>query len=129
MNKEIAARIKTGEWVPCKEERILPCSATEECPYDYDNDPEQDVEGMPVADEEDTRASPFYGHICPEFMEDFDYTPEDLRIRATIHCGWMLEADPEMAKGLSTETQDKIRSHYEELLQKYPEEAYPEYYV
>lgn len=63
----------------------LPCAEGKECPYEYDKNPDRDIEGMPFVDG-DPRSCPTYGHICPEFMEDFGLTEDDLAERAIIHC-------------------------------------------
>jgi hypothetical protein len=54
-----------------------PCETRGTCPYEYDNNPERDIEGMPLL-YGDPRSCPDYGHICPEFMEEFGLTLEDL---------------------------------------------------
>ena len=69
--------------------RKLPCQEGEACPYEYDLNPERDIEGMPFVDG-DSRSCPVYGHICPHFMEDFDLTVEDLTRNASLHCSAVL---------------------------------------
>jgi len=69
--------------------RKLPCQEGEACPYEYDLHPERDIEGMPFVDG-DPRSCPVYGHICPDFMEEFDLTVEDLDRNATLHCSAVL---------------------------------------
>ena len=104
------------------------CQKTGECPYEYDKDSDRDVEGMPFI-ENDPRSCPNYGHICPEFMEEFELTVNELNIRATIHCGSLLddlvqtgEADPE------SPVCKALKDRYEEVTGRYPRDQYPKYY-
>ena len=110
------------------EEVVLPCEKTESCPYEYDNDPDRDIEGMPFIDD-DARSCPKYGHICPEFMEELGLTVQDLKIRAIIPCGGLIDqivadgqADPD-----DPLIQD-LKRKYEETIILYPESIYPQYY-
>jgi hypothetical protein len=107
----------------------LICKKTGSCPYEYDKDSDRDVEGMPFI-EEDPRNCPVYGHICPEFMEDFGFTPEDLNIRAIIHCGGLIDhiAD-EGGIDRESELYVQMKSEYEKTLEKYTLEEYPYYYM
>lgn len=107
---------------------ILPCQISGECPYEYDKNSDRDVEGMPFV-AGDPRSCPKYGHVCPEFMEDFDLTAKDLNIRAAIHCGALLDQlvkdgkmDPESPEYLT------VKPLYEEAKARYPEDQYPQYY-
>jgi hypothetical protein len=50
---EFFKKIKTAD---------LPCTGGLECPYEYDKNPERDIEGMPFI-ENDPRSCPKYGHI------------------------------------------------------------------
>lgn len=116
-------------------EKKLPC-LSKECPYEYDKGSDRDIEGMPFPkDEKDKRACPNYGHICPEFMKDLDFSVSDLRIRATIHCGftakdmlatgkWKLSEMGETANQI----EDLLR-RYDQILEKYPQDKYPKYYI
>jgi hypothetical protein len=60
-------------------------------------------------------------------MEELGLGPEDLEIRATLHCGLLLKRLKRMRD--TTENVDQILARYEETLAKYPETDYPEYYV
>ena len=52
------------------EEKIeLPCKIKDFCPFEYDQNPDRDIEGMPLIDD-DPRSCPKYGHICPEYMKN-----------------------------------------------------------
>ena len=64
--------------------------------YHYGPNCKSNIEGMPfdLWEEGDPRSCPIYGHICPEFMEDFGLTKEELDIRATYHCGLGKEKTP-----------------------------------
>lgn len=111
-----------------KRESILPCQKTGECPYEYEKNPDRDIEGMPFV-ENDPRSCPKYGHICPEFMEDFSLTAGDLNIRATIHCGNIMPHLVKEGKIDINSTQYKeLMIRYEEEIKKYPIEKYPKYY-
>ena len=106
----------------------LPCS-TGACPYEYSGTSDRDVEGMPFA-ENDPRSCPQYGHICPEFMEDFGLTVEDLNIRATVHCGSLIKhlisegkADPEAEPTL------RLLGRLAEVIRCYPPDRFPHYYA
>ena len=111
-----------------KPKSILPCHKIKECPYEYDKNPARDIEGMPYA-EGDPRSCPDYGHICPEFMEEFGLTVEDLQIRSVIHCGRVMEHLIEDGKyDKSSELCIALMKKYEEFTSKYPAEQYPHYY-
>ena len=78
----------------------------------------------------DPRSCPEYGHICPEFMEDFGLTVEELNIRATIHCGGLL--DYQVAEGMTdpdTPEFKALKKRYEEITSEYPRDRYPQYYL
>ena len=127
MTKETRHRIETGSWVVCTEPREFPCDAGRTCPYEYGaRNPERNVEGMPLIDW-DSRSCPTYGHVCPVFMEDFDFNPEDLEIRATLHCGFLLKRLKETRE--RTKNADQILAEYEMTVAKYPMAEYPQYYV
>lgn len=81
---------------------------------------------MPLIDW-DSRSCPTYGHVCPVFMEDFEFTPGDLEIRATLHCGFLLKRLKEMRE--TTKNADQILARYEKTVAKYPMADHPEYYV
>ena len=105
----------------------LPCDSGA-CPYEYGGTSDRDVEGMPFA-ENDPRSCPQYGHICPEFMEDFGLTVEDLNIRATVHCGSLIQqlisegkADP------AAEPTHRLLGRLAEILRSYPPDRFPHYY-
>jgi len=86
------------------------------------------VEGMPFVDG-DERSCPKYGHICPEFMEEFGLTVEELNIRATIHCGGL--AEHLVLNGQLDPTSPEYRGlkiRYQEITAKYPKEKFPQYY-
>ena len=107
---------------------LLPCKQTGECPYEYEKNPDRDIEGMPFVNG-DPRSCPHSGHICPEFMEDFGLTVPELNIRATIHCGGLLdlalqkgEADPDLPQ------YKELRMRYDEMLEQYPQSEFPQYY-
>jgi len=107
---------------------VLPCESTGECPYEYDQNPGRDIEGMPFVDD-DPRSCPVYGHICPEFMGDFGLTPEELKIRAVIHCAQVRERQAEEGETISESAEFRaLMERYEELKARYPEEEYPQYY-
>ena len=107
---------------------VLPCDGTDDCPFEYDRNPERDIEGMPFR-EDDPRSCPWFGHICPEFKEDFGLTVEELDIRATIHCGMVMmgsiargEQDPNDAVSI------EVLSSFEKMRIRYPESEFPQYY-
>ena len=108
---------------------ILPCYRGGECPYEYDKDSDREIEGMPFA-KNDPRSCPTYGHVCPKFMEDFGLTIEDLRIRATIHCGELMMR---MIKDGRHDPDDPMTpvmlQAYKETLEKYPLDKFPQYYA
>jgi hypothetical protein len=111
-------------------QRVLPCEADElgHCPYDYEHNPDRDIEGMPFADG-DPRSCPKYGHVCPAFMEEFGLTTEDLHIRASIHCGEVIDELVRkgiVEKGSPEYLEQKNRS--ENMQRLYPREKYPQYY-
>ena len=105
----------------------LPCKIKDFCPYEYEYNPERDVEGMPFIDD-DPRSCPKYGHICPEFMEDLGLTVEDLNIRAIIHCGSVAKRLAEIQKQDLTGQTKLLVEKFEEYLEKYPPKKYPKYY-
>jgi hypothetical protein len=111
-----------------KRKSILPCQKTGECPFEYDKDSDRDVEGMPFV-ENDPRSCPEYGHICPEFMEDFELTVDDLNIRATIHCASvMLHLVEKGEVDENSQEYKELMTRYKEIAEKYPIEKYPQYY-
>jgi hypothetical protein len=111
-----------------KKDSILPCKTTGDCPYEYDKGSDRDVEGMPFLDT-DPRSCPEYGHICPKFMEDFGLTVEELNIRATIHCGSLLDYLVETGQvDVNSSEYKALVNRYEELTRKYPRDRYPRYY-
>jgi hypothetical protein len=127
MNKEIKHRIEKGRWIVCEEPREFPCNASGNCPYEYGpQNPERNVEGMPLIGD-DSRECPTYGHVCPVFMEDFGFTPEDLEIRAKIHCGRLVSQFKDLRE--KTKNADQILARYERTVGKYPMAAHLEYYV
>jgi len=126
VNKEIKQRIETGAWALCTEPRNFPCDADGACPYACGKNPDRNVEGMPLIDW-DSRSCPTYGHVCPVFMEDFEFAPEDLEIRATLHCGWLLKQIDEMRK--TTKNAYQILARYERTVTMYPMADFPHYYV
>jgi hypothetical protein len=126
MDKEIKHRVETIRWAICREHREFPCDIATDCPYEYGQNPDRNVEGMPIISD-DSRSCPTYGHACPVFMEDFGFDPEDLEIRATLHCGLLLKRLRRMRE--TTKNADQILARYEETVAKYPMADYPEYYV
>jgi len=110
-----------------KQRSILPCETTGDCPYEYDRNPERDIEGMPFIDD-DPRSCPVYGHVCPEFMEELGLTVEELKIRATIHCGLIAKDMIERRELETDEAHEKLLEALEETLSKYPPDQYPQYY-
>lgn len=105
----------------------LPCT-TMDCPYEYDRNPERDIEGMPFVDD-DPRSCPHYGHICPEFMEDFGLTVEDLKIRSLIHCASVMKnlVDVKQVSKWSWRYFVLWRE-MRRVLRKYPPDKFPHYY-
>lgn len=111
------------------DEEILPCKMKGYCPYEYDRDPDRDIEGMPFLDE-DPRSCPEYGHICPGFMEDFDLTVEDLKIRAIIHCGNLMELMVEQGEiKRNSPIYIQLMKDFKDTIKKYSPQEYPEYYL
>ena len=111
-----------------KKQSILPCQKNDICPYEDDLEPERDIEGMPFA-ENDPRSCLDYGHVCPEFMEDFGLTVEDLKIRAIIHCGGLLPVLIKEGKvDVHSDEYRVLKETYDETIKKYPIEKYPKYY-
>ncbi|MCE1247570.1 MAG: hypothetical protein LWY06_13080 [Firmicutes bacterium] len=107
----------------------LICEKTGSCPYEYDKDSDRDVEGMPFI-EDDPRNCPVYGHICPEFMEDFGFTVEDLNIRAIIHCGGLIDYIADEGRiDKESELFIQVKEEYNKTIEKYPAEEYPYYYM
>ena len=110
--------------------RVLPCEVDESghCPYEYELNPDRDIEGMPFA-EGDPRSCPKYDHVCPAFMEEFGLTKEDLHIRASIHCGEVI--DDLVKKGIVEKNSPEYieRKHRSDNMQRlYPKNKYPQYY-
>ncbi len=126
MNMEIKHRIATGTWMICTEPQAFPCDGGRACPYDRGKKPLRNIKGMPLIDW-DSRSCPTYGHVCPSFMESFGLTPEDLRIRATLHLGRLLRRIEEIRE--TTKNADQVLSDYEKTLAQYPKADHPEYYV
>ena len=109
-------------------DEVLPCYYKGFCPYEYDQNPERDIEGMPFA-EGDWRACPVYGHVCPEYMEEFNLTVDELGIRATVHCGSLLMKSIEEGKiERITEAHQEFLKAYDETLKKYPYDKFPHLY-
>ncbi|MEW6351398.1 MAG: hypothetical protein AB1646_20285 [Thermodesulfobacteriota bacterium] len=111
-----------------KESSTLPCAGGEDCPYEYDKESDRDIEGMPFVTG-DPRSCPQHGHVCPKFMEDFGLSVEDLNIRATIHCGSLL--DHIIAEGKASAESPEVkalRNRYEEVRRQYPPDEFPQYY-
>jgi hypothetical protein len=111
-----------------RRDSILPCIQSRECPYEYEKEPERDIEGMPQV-KGDRRSCPEYGHICPAFMEDFGLTVEELDIRAAIHCGGLM--DYFLQEGAVTKDSPEyieVMKKYKEMKEKYPRNKYPQYY-
>ena len=111
-----------------RNKKILPCNINDFCPYDYDLKPDRDIEGMPFIDD-DPRSCPDFGHICPEFMEEFGLSIEDLNIRAIVHCASVQrylmkqgEMDPDSSDYIKTQKE------YEDITRKYPEDKFQQYY-
>ena len=99
------------------------------CPYDYSLNPDRDVEGMPFLEEDDPRTCPDYGHACPEFMDEFGLTVDDLNIRAILHCGCLREYSIERGEISGEDPRvQRLMKRYHEYLEKYPEEKFPQYY-
>jgi len=107
---------------------VLPCERTGDCPYEYDKESDRDVEGMPFV-EGDPRRCPEYGHVCPEYMEDFNLSVAELNIRATIHCGVVLDQLGRAGK-LDPDSPEHraLKERFEEVVSQYPPERYPQYY-
>lgn len=109
-------------------EEALPCYYKGYCPYEYDQNPERDIEGMPFA-EGDWRSCPVYAHVCPEFMEEFNLTVDELHIRATLHCGAVLIGL--IREGRTKQVTDAHRGllqRYDETLVRYPPDRFPHLY-
>ncbi len=105
----------------------LPCLKTGSCPYEYDRQSDRDIEGMPFL-ENDDRSCPVYGHICPEFMEQVGFTPEDLEIRAVIHCGSLLDIAAANRPDINPEAVAEMKKRLSEVVILYPIDRYPQYY-
>ena len=103
----------------------FPCESDGHCPFEYDQHPDRDIEGMPLL-ENDPRGCPKYGHVCPVFMEECDLTPQELDIRAEIHCFLLLAriAPEELSK---PEFAPLVES-YPDVMRRYPPAEYPQYY-
>lgn len=110
-----------------KKESNLPCKKTGECPYEHEKNPERDIEGMPFV-ANDPRSCPEYDHICPEFMEDFSLTPEELEIRAIIHQGAMIRNFKSGSLDFIGDENEALIDKYDEISGKYPKKDYPQYY-
>ncbi len=107
----------------------FPCEETGDCPYEYYNDPEREIEGMPFVDG-DPRSCPEFGHICAKFMEDFELTIEDLHIRGVIHCATVYLHGLETGKDKTVnEAFAAMLQEYFQIRKKYPPEKYPKYYT
>lgn len=113
-----------------KKDSILACERTRDCPYEYDKDQEREIEGMPFpAHDDDPRRCPQYGHICPEFMEHFGLTVDELRIRATIHCANI--AMGLVGQGKRDEKSPEhiaLMNEVHRIFEKYPPDDNPRYY-
>lgn len=96
----------------------LPCD-TGSCPYEYDQNPERDIEGMPLI-QDDPRTCHTYGHICPEYMEDLGLTANDLRIRAILHHGALARKMIKAGRWEKSEITEELLQRYEELRRLYP---------
>ena len=119
-----------------KSKNLPPCkTGKKKCIYEYGMS-DRDIEGMPFSKNRfDKRICPKFGHICPKFMEEFDLMPEDLNIRATIHCGTLAKEMIEKGEwdlGKMDKAQaNQIKSlldRLDDMLKKYPPEEYPKYY-
>ena len=110
-----------------RRELLLPCEKNDDCPYEYDRDPERDIEGMPFIDD-DPRRCPLYGHICPEFMEELGLTVEDLNIRAVIHCGMVMENSIKERQASNSRGNRKVVKRFHDIMKKYPPNEFPQYY-
>ncbi|MBN2227253.1 MAG: hypothetical protein JW763_07790 [candidate division Zixibacteria bacterium] len=111
-----------------QESVIFPCRKIGKCPFEYDQNSDRDIEGMPIINN-DNRSCPVYGHICPRFMEDFGLTVEDLRIRAIIHCGEHI--DDAIAQGevsLDDPAVQALKMKYDQTIRQYPRDRYLKYY-
>jgi len=107
---------------------ILPCQKRQECPYIYDRNTDRDIEGMPFI-AEDPRSCPKCGHICPEFMDSFGFSLEDLEIRALIHCGGLLDLLAELGKiDRNSVEYHQFKEKYRVTLKRYPMADFPQYY-
>lgn len=115
-----------------KKTTTLPCQEGP-CAYEYGMS-DRDIEGMPFPkDESDKRSCPKYGHICPKFMKDFKLSPEDLAIRATIHCSVLANDNVESGEWVleNMENGDQIRdllARGDQTIRKYPPKKFPKYY-
>ena len=103
----------------------FPCELDGNCPFEYARKPDRDIEGMPLL-ENDPRGCLKYGHVCPVFMAECGLTAEELRIRATVHCFLVMG-------GMTMDEQKKaafllLFEKYRDILQKYPESDYSQYY-
>ena len=109
-----------------KKSAVLPCAGSGECPYDFDKECDRDIEGMPFVTG-DPRSCPQHGHVCPQFMEEFGLSVEDLNIRATIHCSSLL--DHMIAQGKASAESpgvEALRNRYEEIRRQYPPDDFPQ---
>jgi hypothetical protein len=107
---------------------VLPCQQWKQCPYLYDEYAGREIEGMPfIAD--DPRSCPKCGHICPEFMGSFGFSPEDLEIRALLHCGGLLELLAELGRiDKNSDEYYQFQEKYQVTLKRYPLAEFPQYY-
>lgn len=116
--------------IPTTDVVELPCANDSPCPYEYNLNPERDIEGMPFIDD-DPRSCPDYGHICPKFMEDMGLTTEHLDIRAVFHCAAIYIKTREMNKNLQVDEDESMKTmveKYKEYLGKYNPRENPEYF-
>ena len=105
--------------------RPFPCEADNTCPYLTVPNPERDIEGMPLI-VGDARSCPLCEHACPVFMEDYDLTVEELRIRSITHrCLGRLVDNPKVVDDPEWKS---LHYQYGINLLKYPPSDYPQYY-
>lgn len=118
------------------EKNILPCAKRGTCPYEYGKGSDRDIEGMPFSKKnKDKRSCPNFGHICPSFMEKCGLSVDDLKIRATIHCGLVASDMLDNGRWKLADMDDAHRVQVQDLLERfritkahYPIEEYPKYY-
>jgi hypothetical protein len=105
-----------------------PCNEGKNCPYEYSKNPKRDIEGMPLI-LGDPRSCPTYGHVCPNFLQEFNLTIEDLKIRAVIHCGALLMEDMRTGKERTVnEAVAALMQRFFQVQKEYPPEKFPQYY-